>query len=108
VEPLFKAFYILIGCSAGALFTDDAPSAIDTLKRLFPNWKQDTHERVDIGLVIFFGTFLAFLYDPADQLKAVFAGLGAVSLLKQTIQTTRRRRRRASVSKSKSAETGKV
>lgn len=85
-------FWALVGCFAAALYTRDSPSAVDKLKRLFPGRDERFYERADLFLLIVFGTALAYWCRPLDQLRAIGAGLGAVSAMKQTLQTPRAKR----------------
>jgi hypothetical protein len=95
MEPAFRFLWAFVGCLAAVFFTADTPSATETLRRLFPNWLDHHYERVSTVLVLFVGTTLAYLYTPVDPLKAMFAGLGSVSLLRQAIQTAGRGRNTA-------------
>jgi len=91
MEFWFRLCYVFLGCLGAALFTQNSPSAIVKLKRLFPTWSDQAYERVDFCLVVVFGTALAFYYDPPDPGKAMIAGFGAVALFKQVLQGTKRR-----------------
>lgn len=94
VEWSFKLFYAFVGCLAAAFFTRGTPSAIEQLQRLAPNLPQHVYEIIDLILVLFVGTVVAYVYNPLDPLKAVMAGLGSFSLVKQSAQTVGRRRPR--------------
>lgn len=93
MEPLFRFLWAFIGCLGAVVFTRDAPSAGETLKRLFPGWLEHRYEQASALLVLLFGTSLAYLYEPTDPMKAMFAGLGSVSLLRQAIQVADRKKR---------------
>jgi hypothetical protein len=83
VEPLFKLIYVFVGALASALFTQDSPSAIDKIKRLFPNLADHVYVRIDFVLVLLAATALAYAYDPLDPGRAVIGGFGSVALVKQ-------------------------
>jgi TctA family transporter len=82
-----KLIYVFVGCSGAVVFTPNAPTAMPFFKRLFPSRPVEEYERISALFVLIISTVLAYVYDPPDPLKAMLTGLGAVALLKQTLQS---------------------
>ena len=85
MEPLFKFFYPLVGAVGAVYFTPKAPTWIEKMKAMFPGWKEQTYVILDFAIVVFISALLGDLYAAPDPMKAIIAGFGAVTLLKQLI-----------------------
>ena len=87
VDPAFKFFYVLVGAVAAAYYTRSNPSGVKLIKRLFPQWSTENHERgaLIVGLIISVAGAYA-LYDTKDAEKAMVAGCSSVALVRQIAQ----------------------